>query len=115
MVLKTIRCASSMLNVGEGRIRRAVSAGEIPVMKLGNRALIDIEKARDIFEDEKTGVTIKEASEKTGLSVTAIRRGMREGWIPFTKPRNCFVFDMDAVNAAIEKRINESRSWSSRI
>ena len=44
---------------------------------------------------------------ETGLKETAIRRGIREGWIPYEKPGKAYVFDLDAVKKALRKRMKE--------
>ncbi|MEG0742814.1 MAG: hypothetical protein RR521_11320 [Clostridia bacterium] len=105
MKLKTIRDAAETLHVSEGRLRRAAMAGEVPTMKLGNRALVDVDAARLVLS-EPEGVPIEAVSEQTGLSVSAIRRAMREGWMPHTKPGRAYIFDLESVQAAIERRMN---------
>lgn len=104
MKFKTIRDAAEALGVSEERLRRAVRAGEVPSMKLGNRSVVDIDAAAGILRSVQ-GVSIDEVSRETGLSVSAIRRGIREGWIPCEKPGKAFVFDMDAVREAIYARM----------
>ena len=39
------------------------------------------------------------------MNITAIRRGIREGWIPCDKPGKAYVFDLEAVKEAIRKRM----------
>ena len=46
-------------------------------------------------------------SEETGLTVTAIRRAVRDGWLPYIKPGKAYLFRMEDVRAAIEKRMKE--------
>jgi hypothetical protein len=101
------------MNISEDRLRRAVVAGDIPALKLGNRTLIDIDQTQDIFNEIKVGVTIKEVSEQTGLSIHAIRRGMRDGWLPYSKPGKFYVYNMEAIYTAIKKRIEENKIWGS--
>jgi hypothetical protein len=108
MRLKTIRDAATALNVSESRVRRAAQARQVPTMQLGNRTLVDIDAAREVL-DEPDGVKIQAASEQTGLTITAIRRAIREGWMPYTKRGKAFVFDMEAVQAAIAQRIQGQR------
>lgn len=105
-MLKTIRDAAVALGVSESKLRRAVVAKEVPSMMLGNRTLVDLDAARDIL-DEPEGVKIEVVSEETGLTVSAIRRAIREGWMPHTKPGKAYLFKMDEVQAAIERRIRE--------
>ena len=113
MTLKTIRDAAAALGVSESKLRRAASAKEIPSMKLGNRTLVDVDAAREIMQ-AVPGVSIKAVSEATGLAISAIRRGIHEGWIPCHKDGKAYTFQMDAVLAAINKRISEQMSGGSR-
>lgn len=104
MKFRTIREAAEVLGVTESRLRRAVQSGRVPSMKLGTRNVVDIDAAAEML-NRVPGVGIAEVSEETGLSVSAIRRGIREGWIPFEKPGKAFVFDLDLVRDAIRARV----------
>lgn len=107
MLLKTIRDAVAILEgVSESRLRRAVQANEVPSMKLGNRTLVDVDVARAVLAAQE-GEKIEAVSKQTGLAVTAIRRAIREGWMPCTKPGKAYLFNMAEVTAAIERRIQE--------
>lgn len=107
MKLRTIRDAAEMLGVNENRVRRAARDGRIPSMKLGNRTLVDVDAARGVLSPEPEGVKIDVVSEETGLTVTAIRRAVRDGWLPYIKPGKAYLFRMEDVRAAIEKRMEE--------
>ena len=37
----------------------------------------------------------------------AIRRAVRDGWLPYIKPGKAYLFRMEDVRAAIEKRMEE--------
>ena len=74
-------------------------------MKLGNRMLVDLDTAKDILKPMKEGASIEDVSQATGLNITAIRRGIREGWIPCEKPGKAYVFQLDEVLKAIENRM----------
>lgn len=104
MRFATIRDAAAALGITESRMRRAVQTGMVPSMKLGSRSVVDIDAAAEIIKTAE-GVSIEAVSRETGLSVSAIRRGIREGWIPCEKPGRAFVFQMDAVKAAICARV----------
>lgn len=106
MKFATIKDAAMALGVTESRMRRAVQMGTVPSMKLGSRSVVDIDAAAEILKNTK-GVGIEEVSRETGLSISAIRRGIREGWIPCDKPGKAFVFQMDAVRDAISLRVQE--------
>ena len=113
MKLVTIRDAAAALGVSESKLRRAALAKEIPSMKLGNRTLVDLDAVRDIMQ-VTPGVSIKAVSEATGLNITAIRRGIHEGWMPCAKAGKAYTFQLDEVLAAIEQRIREQMSGGSR-
>ena len=69
MNLKTIREAAAALDINEAAIRRAVKCGELSVMALGNRMLVDIDEARDVLV-KPDGVTISVVSAETGLTTS---------------------------------------------
>lgn len=106
MNLRTVRDAAQMLGVNEMRVRRAARDGRIPAMQLGNRMLVDVDVACDVLS-RPDGVTIDVVSAETGLTESAIRRAIREGWMPYEKPSKAYLFDMDMVRAAIEKRMRD--------
>lgn len=107
MNLQTVRTVCAELGISEIQVRRAIAAGKLDTMKLGSRLLVDLDTARDILKPEVTGANIKDVSRETGLNITAIRRGIREGWIPCQKPGKAYVFDLDAVKKALRKRMKE--------
>lgn len=109
MLLKTIREAAAALDISESKLRRAAQSGTLPVMKLGNRTLVDVDAAREVLAQPE-GVNIEAASQQTGLSVSAIRRAVREGWLPYKKPGKAFLFDMDDVTAAIARRMKAQQA-----
>ena len=107
MNLQTVRTISKELGISEIRVRRAIDAGKLDTMKLGSRTLVDLDTAREILKPAMDGATIEDVIRETGLKETAIRRGIREGWIPCEKPGKAYVFDMDAVKKALRKRMKE--------
>lgn len=109
MNLQTVRVICEELGVSEARVRRAIADGKLDVLKLGNRTLIDLDTARDILPPIVNGATIQDVSRETGLCETAIRRGIREGWLPCDKPGKYYVFDLDAVVKAIKKKMKTKR------
>lgn len=108
MNLQTVRTVCAELGIPEIRVRRAIDAGKLDTMKLGSRLLVDLDTAREILEPEVTGANIEDVIRETGLKETAIRRGIREGWIPCEKPGKAYVFDLDEVKKAIRKRMKET-------
>lgn len=108
MNLQTVRTVCSELGISEGSVRRAIADKKLPTMKLGNRMLIDLDTAREALQKSRIeGSSIEEVSQATGLTITAIRRGIREGWIPHEKPGKAYIFNIDAVIKAIENRMAE--------
>lgn len=105
MNLQTVRTVCKELGVSEGSVRRAIADKRLPTMKLGNRMLVDLDTAKDILKPMKEGASIEDVSQATGLNITAIRRGIREGWIPCEKPGKAYVFQLDEVLKAIENRM----------
>ena len=107
MNLQTVRTICKELGIPEIRVRRASDAGKLDTMKLGSRTLVDLDTAREILKPMVEGATIEDVIRETGLKETAIRRGIREGWIPYEKPGKAYVFDLDAVKKALRKRMKE--------
>ena len=109
MKFLTIREAAEALDVPEHRLRRDIREGRTPHMKLGNRAVIDVDQARALYPKRET-ISIQELSRQTGLTQGAIRRAIRAGWMPCTKPGKGYEFELEAVNAAIAARVAASSS-----
>ena len=86
--------------VSESTLRRKAQRGELPHMMLGNRILVDVDIARAALTTSE-GVGIEEVSRQTGLSVSAIRRGVRDGWLPARMEGKAYRFDLEAVHDAI--------------
>lgn len=108
MNLQTVRTVCKELGISESSVRRAIAEKRLPAMKLGNRMLVDLDTAQDVLKCRKGGATIEEVSKATGLNITAIRRGIREGWIPYERPGKAFIFQLDDVLKAIEQRMAEN-------
>ncbi|MDL2206705.1 hypothetical protein LJC33_07345 [Eubacteriales bacterium OttesenSCG-928-N13] len=94
------------LMFGEGKLRRAIKAGKIPYMMIGSRALVDIDDVRTLIRDGG-GIGIEELSQEIGLKCSAIRRGIKEGWIPYKVNGRAYEFDMDEVLFAIEAKMKK--------
>lgn len=73
-------------------------------MQLGNRMLVDVDAACDVLS-RPDGVTIDVVSAETGLTESAIRRAIREGWMPYEKPGKAYLFDMGRTVVQMDKRI----------
>jgi len=102
--------AAMELGISRGRLRRAIDAGEIPVLTLNVKQLVDMDAAaRVVATWASDGVGIDAVSTATGLPKYLIRQGAREGWIPHWTNGRWLRFDLAAVLAAIERRIAEQR------
>lgn len=108
MNLQTVRTVCKELGISEASVRRAIASKSLPTMRLGNRMLVDLDTAQSILKPAKAGASIEDVSQATGLNVTAIRRGIREGWIPYEKPGKAYIFQLDEVLKAIEQRMAEN-------
>lgn len=107
MKFLTIRDAAEALDVPEHRLRRDIRDGKTPHMKLGNRAVIDVDAVRALYPKRET-INIQELSRQTGLTQGAIRRAIRAGWMPHLKPGKGYEFELDRVNEAIAARVAAS-------
>lgn len=105
MNLQTVRTVCKELGVPENRVRRAIRSGQLDVLKLGNRLLIDMDTAREMFAQAEGTINIGELSKAIGMSETGIRRGIREGWIPYERVGWAYLFRLDEVEKAIRKRM----------
>lgn len=94
------------LDVSAYAVREAISAGDLRVLPLGAKRLIDLEEARAYFTAKRRpGIGIDALSTATGLRVSAIRRGVRDGWIPCERRGRALWFDLEQVMQAIEARM----------
>lgn len=114
MNLQTIRSAAATTGVSESIIRRAVCAGKIDSLQLGNRRLIDVDKVGDSLRGLEDGITTEELSRETGLAMSAIRRGVKAGWLPGWKgAHGTWRFDLEEAKCAIRQKM-QSRTKSGR-
>ena len=106
MKLRTINEAAKELNVSQSRLRRAVRAGQVNYLMMGNRQLVDVDSAQSLRGPEG-GISINELSDLTGLRVSTIYRAVQEGWMPYDKRGRALVFDKDAAQAAIQGKMKQ--------
>lgn len=104
MKLATIPDAAQALEIAENRLRRDVRDGQVPSIKVGNRSLIDVDEARDLYVT-RDGLSIEQLREETGLTVGGIRRAIRDGWLPCWVDGNRYRFNRDDVAQAIRQRM----------
>lgn len=106
MKMATINEAARELRVTRQRINRAITAGALHPLQVGSRGLIDIDEARRVFGPPPAdAVEMEELAQITGLTTRAIRRGMAEGWLPWVQDGRRKKFDVNAVCAAMERRM----------
>lgn len=110
MNFKTVREAAKLLGMSEPILRRGIQNGKYPAMKIGKRTVVEMEAAAIVRESEvKPGIGIQEISEKTGLAVNAVRRGIHEGWLPAWQRGRAYQFDEQEVRAALVSRMSEKK------
>ena len=101
--------ALSEYGISEGQIKRAAQRGRLPYIKVGSHMLIDVDAAAAILEESREDdalLSTEALSEATGLSPSAIRRGVAEGWLPTRESNGRHLrFDLDDVRAALEKQM----------
>ena len=92
-----------------GQVKRSAQQGRFPCVRVGNRIMVDVEAADRILADEARESALigtEQLSEAIGLTPSAIRRGVIEGWLP---KRACsgraLRFDMDEVQAALAAKM----------
>ena len=107
MRLVSIHEAAREIGISEMTLRRRVADGTVPHIMLGNRTIVDVDDVALIMIDQE-GLSVKELSEATGLSVGAVRRGVSEGWIPSIGKGGsgrgyAYKFDLDEVREVIKK------------
>jgi len=103
MMFRTIRESAELLGISMNLLRKAAKSGDVPSMMIGSRMMVDVDEARKIIS-RFMGVGIGAVAAETGLPKTAVRRGIREGWIPYYRPGREYLFDMDEVKAALAAR-----------
>ncbi|MEG1515881.1 MAG: hypothetical protein RSD95_13410 [Clostridia bacterium] len=106
MKFMTITEAARALEVERYRIQRRVNDGLFPFVRVGKRELVDIDVIGPLLEAERSdGMGIAEVSAVTGLSASAIRRAIRDGWMPAEIKNGRYRIDLQAVRDAISKRM----------
>lgn len=103
MKLASINEAAQALGKSPQQLRRGIDAGRYPYVAIGSRKLVDVDELAGIVQRERATIGIREAAELTGLPVSTIRRGAREGWIPCRKDGKSYEFLPGELLAAIEQ------------
>ncbi len=100
------------LQITAGQIKRRQRSGEYPGMVVGTHLMVDADRIREILEGHRSRplMNTEELSEEIGLSPSAIRRGVKEGWMPvYQAVGRHLVFDLDAVLEALNNLMNDSK------
>lgn len=92
MKLATINEAAQTLGKSPQQLRRGIEAGRYPFVSIGTRKLVDVDELVEIVNKENATIGIVEAIELTGLSDKTIRRGIREGWLPYIREGKAYRF-----------------------
>lgn len=92
MRLTTINEAAPLVGKSPQQLRRGIDAGRYPYVPIGNRKLVDVDELTEIIDRENATIGIEEATELTGLTDKVIRRGIREGWLPYIKEGKAYRF-----------------------
>lgn len=104
--------ALSEYAISEGQIKRGAQRGRFPYIKVGSRMMVDVDAAAAILAKEREDdnlMNTEQLSVATGLSASAIRRGVAEGWLPARDARGRHLrFDLDEVHAALERKMREN-------
>lgn len=102
MKLKTINEAAALVGKSPQQLRRGIEAGRYPYVPLGSRKLMDVDELQEIIRQEDSTIGMVEAVELTGLNDKAIRRGIREGWIPCKKDGKAYRFKPGELIEALQ-------------
>lgn len=104
--------ALSEYGVSYGQIKRGAKQGRLPYIKIGSHMMVDVDAAAAILAQEHEDgmlMNTEELSAATGLSASAIRRGVSEGWLPTREARGRHLrFNLDDVKAVLEQQMREN-------
>lgn len=108
MRIRTLNEAAEALGTTRHRLRRGIDAGRYPVMRWGQRLLVDLDVIEPIVRAEdaeaEARVGIGEISRMTGLPPTTIRRMCKDGLLPYVQDKQSrYKFRPSEVLAAIEQ------------
>ena len=88
-------------------IRRRARAGQFPHLTIGGHLVVDIDVLLPMLEEEKARrnrVSSAELARMTGLTPTAIRRGVDEGWLPCDREGRHLRFSPERAMEALAAR-----------
>lgn len=114
MRLRTCREASEAVAdicaISPKAIRRGCVDGVYPCLQVGNRMLVDVDALRDALTaagNRTSLISTAEVSLRTGLSESAIRRAVNDGWMPTVRVGRHMRFDLAEVQQAIADRMRK--------
>lgn len=101
--------AEHALRITAARIRQGCTSGKYPYMLVGNRVLVDFDAICPLLMTEYAdkGLSTSDLAQRIGLSESAIRRAVADGWLPCEKGGRSMRFDLTEVQSAIKKRMND--------
>ncbi|MGI6635846.1 MAG: hypothetical protein ACOX7B_11830 [Christensenellales bacterium] len=73
------------IEISAATIRRRARAGQIPHLVIGGHVVVDVDVLLPMLQDEidrRDWVSSRKIAEMTGLTISVIRRGVKEGWLP---------------------------------
>ena len=80
--MMTVAEAANYLRVTKSEVKRILLEGLARTLKIGTHTLVDLDEVEKALRESEALIDMKEAMELTGLTYSAIRRGIEEGWIP---------------------------------
>ena len=107
MKLKPISVAAKIVGVPVSRIRNAIRSGVLKTLPLGGVQLVNMDEVLVWVQGQRTGsmMSYQELSDYIGMTVSALRRSVREGWLPYRQIGKQHFFDKDEVVKAITERM----------
>ena len=109
MKMVTAPEAAKALGMSGTTIKRHAREGAYPYLMIGAHMLVDYEVVQPYEEQakkEKNGIGIIELSKAINLKPSAIRRGIKEGWIPYhLKDNRHYRFVLEDVQKAIQEKM----------
>lgn len=76
--------AEHALRITAARIRQGCTSGKYPYMLVGNRVMVDFDAICPLLMTEYAdkGLSTADLAQRIGLSESAIRRAVADGWLP---------------------------------
>lgn len=109
--MMSVPSAAETLGISAYALRRAIRSGQIPVVTVGKKVLVDVDSAKVVLAPRaREGVGIAALAQQTGMTVSAIRRGIDEGWLPHWRAGRAYMFDVSTVEEALERRLRTVNS-----